>query len=113
MPSRWHAPEEIAGRRAVGLVYKSSFDKANRTSGWREARGRAGGGLPILAEVREKYGLPVLTDVHEPGQCGCRQAVDALQIPAFLCRQTDLLVAAARTGSRSTSRRGSFWPPGT
>src|SRR5947209_4847077 len=96
--SRAHALEtaaalkEIAGRRRIGLVYKSSFDKANRTSG-ASARGLGlDASLPILAEVRESVGLPVLTDVHEQGQCAAvAEAVDALQIPAFLCRQTDLL----------------------
>ena len=100
--SRDHALEmaaalkEIAARRAIGLVFKSSFDKANRTSG-STARGVGmKAALPIFAEIRETLGLPVITDVHETSQCGVvAQAVDALQIPAFLCRQTDLLVAAA------------------
>src|SRR3954468_15926911 len=102
LESRAHALEmasalkDIAGRAGIGLVYKTSFDKANRTSGG-SARGIGlNAGLPIFAEIREKLGLPVLTDVHEPVQCAqVAQAVDALQIPAFLCRQTDLLVAAA------------------
>src|SRR5260370_25009120 len=98
--SRTHALEtaaalkEIAARRAVGLVYKSSFDKANRTSG-SAARGVGlEAALPIFAEIRETLGLPVITDVHESGQCSpVSEVLDALQIPAFLCRQTDLLVA--------------------
>src|SRR5271168_4902574 len=100
LESRAHALEmsgalaEIAGKLEVGLVYKTSFDKANRSS---LQSGRGIGlktGLPILAEVREKTGLPVLTDVHEREQCGpVAEVVDILQIPAFLCRQTDLLLA--------------------
>ena len=116
--SRAHALEmaaalkEIAQRRAIGLVYKSSFDKANRTSGG-SARGvglRAA--LPIFAEIRETLGLPVITDVHESGQCApVAEAVDALQIPAFLCRQTDLLVAAAETGKPINVKKGQFLAP--
>jgi 2-dehydro-3-deoxyphosphooctonate aldolase (KDO 8-P synthase) len=116
--SRAHALEmaaalkEIAERRAIGLVYKSSFDKANRTSGG-SARGvglRAA--LPIFAEIRETLGLPVITDVHESGQCApVAEAVDALQIPAFLCRQTDLLVAAAETGKPINVKKGQFLAP--
>ena len=108
------ALKEIAARRAIGLVYKTSFDKANRTSG-SAARGVGlEAALPIFAEIRETLGLPVITDVHESGQCApVAEAVDALQIPAFLCRQTDLLIAAARPGGRSTSRRGSSSRPGT
>src|SRR5260370_31664762 len=98
--SRTHALEtaaalkEIAARRAVGLVYKSSFDKANRTSG-SAARGVGlEAALPIFAEIRETLGLPVITDVHESGQCSAvAEVVDALQIPAFLCLQPALLVA--------------------
>ena len=120
MESRAHALEtaaalkEIAARRKVGLVYKTSFDKANRTSG-AGARGVGlDAALPVFAEIRESLGLPVITDVHESQQCArVAEAVDALQIPAFLCRQTDLLVAAARTGRAVTSRRGSSSRPGT
>src|SRR5215216_5492635 len=105
MESRAHALEmaaalkEIAQRLGIGLVYKSSFDKANRTAG-SSARGIGlDKALPIFAAVKERFGLPVLTDVHEAGQCApVAEVVDVLQIPAFLCRQTDLLVAAARTG---------------
>jgi 2-dehydro-3-deoxyphosphooctonate aldolase (KDO 8-P synthase) len=118
LESRAHALEmaaalkEIAGRLGIGLVYKTSFDKANRTS----ATGQRGIGLdaalPILAEIREKTGLPVLTDVHEPGQCArVAEAVDVLQIPAFLCRQTDLLVAAAETGRAVNVKKGQFLAP--
>jgi 2-dehydro-3-deoxyphosphooctonate aldolase (KDO 8-P synthase) len=118
MESRAHALEtaaalkEIAARRGIGLVYKTSFDKANRTSG----AGTRGVGLeaalPVFAEIREALGLPVLTDVHESGQCGrLAEVVDVLQIPAFLCRQTDLLVAAARTGRAVNVKKGQFLAP--
>ena len=116
--SRAHALEtaaalkEIALRRGVGLVYKSSFDKANRTSG-SGARGLGlEASLPVFAEIRETLGLPVITDVHESVQCApVAEAVDALQIPAFLCRQTDLLVAAARTGRPVNVKKGQFLAP--
>jgi 2-dehydro-3-deoxyphosphooctonate aldolase (KDO 8-P synthase) len=103
---------EIAGRLGVGLIYKSSFDKANRTS----ASGARGIGLqealPILAEIRETTGCPVLTDVHLPEQCApVAEAVDVLQIPAFLCRQTDLIVAAAETGRALNIKKGQFLAP--
>jgi 2-dehydro-3-deoxyphosphooctonate aldolase (KDO 8-P synthase) len=118
LESRTHALEmalalkEIAGRLGIGLVYKSSFDKANRTS-LASARGLGlAEALPILAEIRESVGLPVITDVHEPEQCaGVAPAVDALQIPAFLCRQTDLLLAAARTGKVVNVKKGQFLAP--
>ncbi len=116
--SRAHALEmgqalsEMAGKLGLGLIYKSSFDKANRTS---LSSGRGVGaaeGLPILAEVRETYGCPVLTDVHAPEQCApVAEAVDVLQIPAFLCRQTDLLVAAAKTGRAINVKKGQFLAP--
>lgn len=107
-----HMLKEIAERLGVGLVYKTSFDKANRTS----ARGARGIGLeqaaPIFAEIRESVGLPVLTDVHEADQCAAvAQAVDVLQIPAFLSRQTDLIVAAARTGRPLNIKKGQFLAP--
>ncbi len=116
--SRTHALEtaaalkEIAARRAVGLVYKSSFDKANRTSG-SAARGVGlEAALPIFAEIRETLGLPVITDVHESGQCSAvAEVVDALQIAAFLCRQTDLLVAAALTRRAVNVKKGQFLAP--
>jgi 2-dehydro-3-deoxyphosphooctonate aldolase (KDO 8-P synthase) len=118
LESRAHALEvatalkEIAGRLGIGLVYKTSFDKANRTSG---SAGRGIGlaqALPIFAEIRSSLGLPVLTDVHEPAQCAeAAQAVDILQIPAFLCRQTDLLLAAAATGKVVNVKKGQFLAP--
>jgi 2-dehydro-3-deoxyphosphooctonate aldolase (KDO 8-P synthase) len=118
LESRAHALEmasalkEIAGRLGIGLVYKTSYDKANRTS----AKGARGIGLeaslPIFAEIRSSLGLPVLTDVHDAGQCArVAQAVDILQIPAFLCRQTDLLVAAAQTGRAVNVKKGQFLAP--
>ncbi len=118
LESRAHALEtaqalkEIAGRLGIGLVYKSSFDKANRTSA-ASARGLGlAEALPIFAEIREHVGLPVTTDVHEPGHCAAvAEAVDVLQIPAFLCRQTDLLVAAARTGRAVNVKKGQFLAP--
>jgi len=118
LESRAHALEmasalkEIAGRVGIGLVYKTSFDKANRTSGG-SARGIGlDAALPIFAEIREATGLPVLTDVHEAGQCAqVAQAADVLQIPAFLCRQTDLLVAAAATGKAVNVKKGQFLAP--
>jgi len=106
------ALKEIAGRLGIGLIYKSSFDKANRTS-ISSARGLGiDKALEIFAEVRESIGLPVVTDVHEPEQCAAvAQAVDVLQIPAFLCRQTDLLVAAAKTGRVVKVKKGQFLAP--
>jgi 2-dehydro-3-deoxyphosphooctonate aldolase (KDO 8-P synthase) len=118
LESRAHALEmagalhEIATRLSLGLVFKTSFDKANRTSG-AGARGLGlNAALPIFAEIRETLGLPVLTDVHEPAQCAiAAEAVDAVQIPAFLCRQTDLLIAAARTGRPVNVKKGQFLAP--
>lgn len=118
LESRAHALEmsaalrEIADRLGVHLIYKTSFDKANRTS----ARAYRGVGLrdalEVFAEIRETSGLPVITDVHLPEQCGeAAQAVDVLQIPAFLCRQTDLLVAAAETGKPINVKKGQFLAP--
>ena len=106
------ALKEIAAKAGVGLVYKSSFDKANRTSA-RSARGLGlAEALPIFAEIRDKLGLAVVTDVHEPEQCAAvAEAVDVLQIPAFLCRQTDLLVAAAKTGKVVNVKKGQFLAP--
>lgn len=106
------ALKEIAARLKIGLVYKTSFDKANRTS----ASGARGMGLekalPIFAEIRSTLGLPVLTDVHEVEQCAqVAEAVDVLQIPAFLCRQTDLLLAAAATGKVVNVKKGQFLAP--
>jgi 2-dehydro-3-deoxyphosphooctonate aldolase (KDO 8-P synthase) len=118
LESRQHALEmagalkEIAGRAGIGLVYKTSFDKANRTSGT-SARGIGlSAALPIFAEIRETLKIPVLTDVHEPVQCRqVAQAADVLQIPAFLCRQTDLLIAAAETGRVVNVKKGQFLAP--
>jgi 2-dehydro-3-deoxyphosphooctonate aldolase (KDO 8-P synthase) len=118
LESRAHALEmaaalkDIAARRGVGFVYKTSFDKANRTSG-RSARGVGlDKALAIFAELRQKLGVPVLTDVHEPEQCApVAEVVDILQIPAFLCRQTDLLVAAAKTGRAINVKKGQFLAP--
>jgi 2-dehydro-3-deoxyphosphooctonate aldolase (KDO 8-P synthase) len=118
LESRAHALEmatalkEIAARLGIGLVFKTSFDKANRTS----ANAARGVGLeqalPVFAEIRETLGLPVLTDVHEIEQCAlAAQAVDILQIPAFLSRQTDLLVAAAETGRVVNVKKGQFLAP--
>ncbi len=106
------ALREIAGRVGIGLVYKTSFDKANRTSA-KSARGLGlEQALPIFAEIRDKLKLPVLTDVHEATQCGpVAEVVDVLQIPAFLCRQTDLLVAAAKTGKAVNVKKGQFMAP--
>src|SRR3954447_12831355 len=118
LESRGHALEvsaalvEITGKLGIPLIYKTSFDKANRTSldgvrgvGLEE-------GLPILAEIRETRGIPVLTDVHLPEQCDATaQVVDVLQIPAFLSRQTDLLVAAAKTGAAINIKKGQFLAP--
>ncbi len=118
MESRAHALEvasalkEIATRRSIGLVFKTSFDKANRTS-LSAARGLGlQAALPVFGEIKESLGLPVLTDVHEIDQCAAAaEVVDVLQIPAFLCRQTDLLVAAARTGRVVNVKKGQFLAP--
>jgi 2-dehydro-3-deoxyphosphooctonate aldolase (KDO 8-P synthase) len=118
LESRAHALEmatalkEITGRLGLGFVYKTSFDKANRTSG-SSARGLGlEASLPIFAEIRSTLGVAVLTDVHEPAQCArVAEAVDVLQIPAFLCRQTDLLVAAAETGRAVNVKKGQFLAP--
>lgn len=118
MESRDHAMmiaetlKEISERLGIGLVFKTSFDKANRTS----IKGKRGIGLekalPVFAEVKEQFGLPVLTDVHSPEQCNeVKDVVDVLQIPAFLCRQTDLVVAAAETGRVVNVKKGQFLAP--
>ncbi len=118
MESRAHALEmaaavkEIAGNLGIPIVFKSSFDKANRTS----LKGKRGIGLkealPVFAEVRETFGMPVITDIHNEAQCApVAEVVDILQIPAFLCRQTDLLVAAARTGRTVNVKKGQFLAP--
>ncbi len=118
MESRDHALEialslrETAETLGIGIVFKASFDKANRTS----AKGQRGMGLaaalPVFAEIRERTGMPVLTDVHDAAQCApVAEVVDVLQIPAFLCRQTDLLVAAAQTGRVVNVKKGQFLAP--
>jgi 2-dehydro-3-deoxyphosphooctonate aldolase (KDO 8-P synthase) len=106
------ALKDIAAKIGIGLVYKTSFDKANRTSAV-SARGLGlEGALPIFAEIRAQLGVPVLTDVHEASQCAqLAEVVDVLQIPAFLCRQTDLLVAAAKTGKVVNVKKGQFLAP--
>jgi 2-dehydro-3-deoxyphosphooctonate aldolase (KDO 8-P synthase) len=118
LESRDHALEiasalqETARRLGIGLVFKTSFDKANRSSA---AAARGVGlqaALPVFAEIRERLGLPVLTDVHSAEQCApVAEAVDVLQIPAFLCRQTDLLLAAAATGRAVNVKKGQFLAP--
>jgi 2-dehydro-3-deoxyphosphooctonate aldolase (KDO 8-P synthase) len=118
LESRAHAMEmsqalvEMTSRLGIGLIYKTSFDKANRTS-MSNSRGLGlETSLPILAEVREKFGCPVVTDVHLPDQCApVAEAVDVLQIPAFLCRQTDLILAAAATGKALNIKKGQFLAP--
>jgi 2-dehydro-3-deoxyphosphooctonate aldolase (KDO 8-P synthase) len=103
---------EMARRLGIGLIYKSSFDKANRTSASSPRGVGMKEGLEILAEVRQHFGCPVLTDVHTEGQCArVGEVVDVLQIPAFLCRQTDLLAAAAATGRAIHVKKGQFLAP--
>ena len=102
----------MTARLGLPFVYKSSCDKANRTGGGSPRGVGMGPGLAILAELRDRFGCPVLTDVHEPAQCRpAAEAVDILQIPAFLCRQTDLLVAAAETGAAVNVKKGQFLAP--
>ena len=118
LESRAHAFEmaaalkEIAARCGIGLIYKTSFDKANRTSG-KSARGLGlSKALTIFADLRAKLDVPMLTDVHDADQCAAvAEAVDVLQIPAFLCRQTDLLIAAAKTGRVINVKKGQFLAP--
>jgi len=118
LESRSHAIEtasalrEIAERLNIGLIYKTSFDKANRTSATAKRGLGLKSALPIFAEIRESVGLPVLTDVHLPDHCATvSEAVDILQIPAFLSRQTDLLLAAAETGRAVNIKKGQFLAP--
>ena len=118
MESRAHALEmaealsQITTRLHIPFIFKASFDKANRTSG-ASARGMGWqAAAPVFEEIRHKYGCPVLTDVHEPIQCAeVASVVDVLQIPAFLCRQTDLLSAAARTHKAINIKKGQFLSP--
>jgi 2-dehydro-3-deoxyphosphooctonate aldolase (KDO 8-P synthase) len=103
---------ELARERGLFLVFKASYDKANRTSATSQRGPGLDEGLEILAEVRERSGLPVLTDVHHPEECArAAEVVDVLQIPAFLCRQTDLVVAAAETGKTVNVKKGQFLAP--
>ena len=118
LESRQHAFEmataikEITTKLGIGFIYKTSFDKANRTSANAERGMGLELALPIFADLREKLNIPVLTDVHTEEQCKlAAQAVDVLQIPAFLCRQTDLLVAAAKTGRIVNVKKGQFLAP--
>jgi 2-dehydro-3-deoxyphosphooctonate aldolase (KDO 8-P synthase) len=118
LESREHALEmaaalvEITGRLGMPLVYKTSFDKANRTSGASERGIGLKAALPVFAEIRDRFAIPVLTDVHDAGQCAeVAEAVDILQIPAFLSRQTDLLIAAAVTGRVVNVKKGQFLAP--
>ena len=116
--SRGHALEtaaalhEMAASAGVPLIYKSSFDKANRTSAGAARGVGLAQGLAILADIRERFGIPVLTDVHDVAHCApAAEAVDVLQIPAFLCRQTDLLIAAGETGRAINVKKGQFLAP--
>jgi 2-dehydro-3-deoxyphosphooctonate aldolase (KDO 8-P synthase) len=118
LESRDHAMEmaealtKICAGLGIGLIYKTSFDKANRTSLSGERGIGMVKGLPIMAELRERFGCPVLTDVHEPWQCApTAEVVDVLQIPAYLCRQTDLIVAAGETGKVVNVKKGQFLAP--
>jgi 2-dehydro-3-deoxyphosphooctonate aldolase (KDO 8-P synthase) len=118
MESRSHALEmaaalvELCGRLGLGLIFKSSFDKGNRTSIGSPRGIGMDKALSVFSEIRERFGCPVITDVHDAGQCAVvAEAVDVLQIPAFLCRQTDLLVAAARTGCAINVKKGQFLAP--
>lgn len=118
LESRAHALEmatalkEIAAKVGIGLVYKTSFDKANRTSAVAQRGIGLDAALPIFAEIRDTLKIPVLTDVHDAEQCArVAQAVDVLQIPAFLSRQTDLLIAAAKTGKAVNVKKGQFLAP--
>jgi len=118
MESRAHALEmsaalaELAKKLGIPLIYKTSFDKANRTSISGERGLGLEASLPIFAEIREKTGLPILTDIHAPEQCApVAEVVDILQTPAFLCRQTDLLVAVGKTGRVVNIKKGQFVAP--
>jgi 2-dehydro-3-deoxyphosphooctonate aldolase (KDO 8-P synthase) len=118
LESRDHAMEMaealtgICAELGIGLIYKASFDKANRTSLSGERGIGMAKGLPIMAELRDHFSCPVLTDVHEPWQCApTAEVVDVLQIPAYLCRQTDLIVAAGETGKVVNVKKGQFLAP--
>jgi 2-dehydro-3-deoxyphosphooctonate aldolase (KDO 8-P synthase) len=116
--SRAHAMEvaaalaDISRDLGIGIIYKSSYDKANRTSATAQRGIGMDQGLQILSDVREQFGMPVLTDVHDASHCApAAAAVDVLQIPAFLCRQTDLLLAAGNTGRAINVKKGQFLAP--
>ena len=118
MESRAHALEmshalvELTTKLGIGLIYKTSFDKANRTSLGNDRGVGLEAAMPIFAEIRDTYGCPVLTDVHTADQCApVAEAVDVIQIPAFLCRQTDLILAAAATGKTLNIKKGQFLAP--
>ena len=118
LESRDHALEvaqvlkEMTAALGLGFIFKTSFDKANRTSGSSPRGVGLEAALPVFAEIRDRVGCPVLTDIHNPDQCAeAAEAVDVLQIPAFLCRQTDLLVAAAKTGRAVNVKKGQFLAP--
>ena len=118
LESRQHALDisgtlvEMTAKLGLGLIYKTSYDKANRTSGTSERGIGLDEALPVFAAIRAESGCPVLTDVHQPDHCAkVADAVDVLQIPAFLCRQTDLLVAAGRTGKAINVKKGQFLAP--
>lgn len=118
MESRDHAfmvagtLKEICSKLGIGLVYKSSFDKANRTSISSKRGIGLEGAMEVFADLKREFGFPVLTDIHTPEQCAIvAKTVDVLQIPAFLCRQTDLLVAAAKTGRVVNVKKGQFLAP--
>ena len=118
MESRDHAMDmsgalaEMAKKLGIGLIYKTSYDKANRTSGQTPRGVGLEAALQVFADIRKETGLPVLTDVHEPDHCApVAEVVDVLQIPAFLCRQTDLLTAAGKTGKAINVKKGQFLAP--
>ena len=118
MESRDHAfmmagtLKELCGKLGIGLIYKSSFDKANRTSLSAERGIGLEKGMEVFADLKKEFGFPVLTDVHTAEQCAeVAKTVDVLQIPAFLCRQTDLLIAAAKTGRVVNVKKGQFLAP--
>ncbi|PDV89614.1 3-deoxy-8-phosphooctulonate synthase [Rhizobium sp. H4] len=118
MESRDHAfmvagtLKELCAKLGIGLVYKSSFDKANRTSLSAERGIGLERGMQVFADLKKEFGFPVLTDVHTAEQCAeVAEVIDVLQIPAFLCRQTDLLIAAARTGRVVNVKKGQFLAP--
>ncbi|MBU6235902.1 MAG: 3-deoxy-8-phosphooctulonate synthase, partial [Alphaproteobacteria bacterium] len=118
LESRQHAFDmagkikEVCGKLGIGVIYKTSFDKANRSSISSERGMGLDKALEVFADIKKEFGMPVVTDVHEPWQCAeVAKAVDILQIPAFLCRQTDLLIAAGQTGKAINVKKGQFLAP--